>query len=52
MLNLGAYEFKTLNTGKITTKESSTNTYVEEVYKSEKLCTSTKQYHIILFSKY
>ena len=43
MVDLGMYTFKDLNTGKITPEESFTNTYVEEVYESEHVCTATKK---------
>ena len=42
MFDLGTYEFKILNTGKITPKELFTNAYVEEFYVSEHLRTATK----------
>ena len=34
MVNLGTYEFKNLDTGKITHKEYFTNAYVEKVFES------------------
>ena len=37
MVHLGMYEFKDLNTGKITSEESFMNTYAEEVHKSEQV---------------
>ena len=52
MVDLGTYEFKNLNTEKITPKELFTNAYVEEVYESEHVCTATKQLRVILDAKY
>ena len=42
MVDLGTSEFKDLNTGEITPEESFTNSYIEEVYESEHVCTATK----------
>ena len=42
MVDLGVYIFKYLNTGGIKPDESFTDAYVEEVYESEHVCTSTK----------
>ena len=42
MVDLGMYEFKDLNTGKITPEELFTNTYVGEVYDSEHVSTTTE----------
>ena len=44
--------FKYLNTGKIKPEELFNNAYVEEVYKSEHVCTATKQLHAILDDNY
>ena len=52
MVDLGTYEFKDLNIGNITTKESFTNAYAEEIYESEQVCNYTKRSHIILDDKY
>ena len=43
MIDLGTYEFKDLNIGNITTKESFTNAYAEEIYELEQVFNSTKQ---------
>ena len=42
MVDLGMYEFKDSETGKITPEESFMNSYAEEVYESENIYTSTK----------
>ena len=52
MVDLGMYIFKDLNTEKITPEESFTDAYVEEVYESEHIRTSTKQIRVILDAKY
>ena len=52
MVDLGTYIFKDLNTGKITTEEQFTNSYVEEVYESDHVSTTTKLLHVILDAKY
>ena len=52
MVDLGMYEFKDLNTGKITPEELFTNTYVGEVYDSEHVSTTTEWLHVILYAKY
>ena len=52
MVNLGTYVFKYLNTGEITTIEQFDNAYVEELYDSEHVRTSTKLLRAILDSKY
>ena len=44
MVDLGTYEFKYLNTGKITPEEFFTNDYVKEVYESEHVHTTKKHY--------
>ena len=51
MNDLGVYEFKILNRGKITPEESFTNAYAEEVYESKHVCTATKQLCGILDDK-
>ena len=52
MKNLGTNEFLIFNTGKITPQKSFVNLYIEEVYGSENLFTSTKLLYIILYAKY
>ena len=52
MVGLGTYIFNYLNIGKITPKESFTNTYVKEVYQSEHVRTATKRLRVILDAKY
>ena len=52
MVDLGTYEFKNLDTGKITLEDSFTNANVEEVYKSEHVCTATKRIRVISYAKY
>ena len=42
MVDLGTYIFKDLNIGKIIPEESFTNSYVEEVYESSHVRTTTK----------
>ena len=51
MFDLGTYEFKDSNTGKITHESLLTNAYVEEVYSSKHVRTTTKQLHVILHAK-
>ena len=51
MVDLGTYEVKYLNTGKITPEESFTNDYSEEIHESEKVRTSTKLLHVILYAQ-
>ena len=46
------YEFKYLETEKITPVDFFMNAYAEEVYKSEHFRTSTKQLRVILDAKY
>ena len=48
---MGAYGFKHLNTGKITTEEYLMNAYVEGVLASEHIHTSTKWLRTILDAK-
>ena len=52
MVYSGTYTFKDLNTGKISSEESFTDDYTEIVYKSEHVCTATKQLRVILYAKY
>ena len=52
MIDLGTYEFKDLNIGNITTKESFTNAYAEEIYELEQVFNSTKESNVILDDKY
>ena len=52
MVDLGAYIFKDLNTGKIKPEESFTNADVKEVYYSEHVRTAAKRLHVILDAKY
>ena len=52
MVDLGTYIFKYLNTGKIKPEELFTNDYVEEVYESDHVLTSTKRLRVILDAKY
>ena len=52
MVDLGMYECKDSNTGKIAPKEYFTSAYVEEVFELEHVRTSTKISHIILDAKY
>ena len=52
MVDLGTYEFESLNTGKSTPEKSFTNAYVKEVYESEHVHTATKRLSIILDAKY
>ena len=42
MVNLGTYEFFLTDAGKITAKAYFMNAYVEEIFESENVCTSTK----------
>ena len=51
MVDLNTFEFKDSNTGKITPEESFINAYVEEIYRSEQVRTSTKRLHTILYAK-
>ena len=52
MVDLGTYEFKDLNAGKITSEELFTNPYVKELYESEHVPTATKTLRVILDAKY
>ena len=45
------YIKKKLNIGKITPEEWFTNAYVEELYDSEYVHTTTKPLHVILYTK-
>ena len=51
MIDLGTYDIKYLNTGKITPEKSFTNVYIDEVYELEQVRTSAKQLHTILYAK-
>ena len=51
MVDLGITEFTDLETGEITPEESFTNSYADGVYKSKKVCTSTKQLRVVLNDK-
>ena len=51
MVDLGTYTFKYLNTVKITPEESFTNTYTENLYDSEHVCTAKKLLLVILYAK-
>ena len=42
MVDLGTYIFKDLNAEKITPEESFTNAYVQEVYESDHVRTTTR----------
>ena len=52
MVDLGAYVFKDLNTGKIIPEESFTDAYVEEFYGSDHVSNATKRLRVILDAKY
>ena len=52
MVDLGAYIFKCLNTGKIAPEELFTNAHAEELYYLEHVCTATKTLRVILYAKY
>ena len=52
MVDMGTYEFKDLNTEKITLKEYFTNSYAEEIYESDQFRTSNKRLNVILDAKY
>ena len=51
MVDFGMYEFKDLNTSKITPEELLTNAYVEESCELEHVRTATKRFRVILYSK-
>ena len=51
-VDLGTYEFKDLNRGKITPEESFINSYIEYIYELEQVRTTTKQLRVILDAKY
>ena len=51
MVDLGAYEFKYLNTGGNTPEELFINAYTEEVYDSEHARTATKLLSLVLYAK-
>ena len=52
MFDLGTYELKYLNGGKVTPEESFMNVYVEEKFESEQVRTYTKLLRTILDTKY
>ena len=52
MYDLVSYDFKDLNTGKITLDEYFTNAYADELYESEQVHTSTKEIHKFLDAKF
>ena len=52
MVDLGTYEFKDLNTGKFTPKESFKNTYAGEINESKHVRTATKILRVIFYAKY
>ena len=52
MVGLGRYVFKYLNTGGNTPEEYFTYSYVEEVYESEHVRTTTKTLRVTLDAKY
>ena len=52
MVDLGTYEVKQLNKGKITPEELFTNAYAEEINELEQVLTSTKKLRAILDAKY
>ena len=51
MVDPGKYEFKSLETWKITPDESFMNAYAEEIHESEQVRTFTKLLHVILDAK-
>ena len=51
MVDPGTYEFKTLNTDKITPEEYLTGAYLKEVFIPENILTFNQQLHTILDSK-
>ena len=52
MVDMGTYEFKYLNTGKLTPAELFMNAYSEEINELEQVHTSTKKLNVILDAKY
>ena len=52
MVDLGAYEFKILNTGKITLEYLFKDAYAEENYEFKHVCNDTKKLRGILDAKY
>ena len=52
MVDLNMYQVKYLNTGKITPDEYFMNTYLEEVFESQHVRTSTKKLCTILDAKH
>ena len=51
VVDLGTYEFKTWDTGKISPEEYYMNVYIDEVFESNFFHTSTKRLHINLDDK-
>ena len=51
MVDLGMYILINLNTGKLTPEELFTHVYVDELYESDHVCTSTKRLRVILDAK-
>ena len=51
-VDLGTYEFKDLNRGKITPEESFINSYIEYIYELEQVWIATKRLCVILYAKY
>ena len=52
MLDMGSFEFKNYIQGRLYLKNSSKNTYAEEIHESKEVCTSTKLVRVILDAKY
>ena len=52
MVDLGKYEFKDLNTRKITPEEQFKNAYNKELYESEHFQNTNKLLRVILYAKY
>ena len=52
MVDLGAYLCKDLNTSKLKTYESFTDTYIKDLYDSEHVHTDTKLVFVLLDAKY
>ena len=52
MVDLDAYVFRDLNTGKIKLKKCFTDAYVEKIYGSAHVCASTTLLRLILDAKY
>ena len=52
MVDLGAYLCKDLNTSKLKTYESFTETYIKDIYELEHVHTDTKLLCVLLDAKY